>query len=407
MDRRNQIFACSLNTNSFNNQFTENDGKRLPPDSNFEHRNNLKQYLSNTTNTLDSNESPGTPPLSPNEDTITNCSFKNIESQQLKTQEISIENNKNISTIVPRKKSRFYLLEAPPEIRTLFGIKDDEEDFSSSNSLNIIMNRSRIESAEKAKIVKRRHGSRKNPYPMRSPSKTSGGITFKVKAFKDIMYFDPLQPCLTRPFDQTNPVSFESNNLFFSSNESSEPSTPKPYILNSTYSLKCNNKSKKQKEIRRKGNSLARVLADQGLLDMSLNPVGMTSVLIGDLQANRPAIPVVQLEISHLLKELSELQLDNSLLEIGNIDVSWKGHPLSIQNLPHFEELHQNEIPAASTFRLTPLQYLNAKHCLITASRRYRTRSLPFRKSDAQRLLRIDVNKASKLWEFFNQVGWI
>ncbi len=34
-------------------------------------------------------------------------------------------------------------------------------------------------------------------------------------------------------------------------------------------------------------------------------------------------------------------------------------------------------------------------------------KSLPFRKGDAQKLLGIDVNKSSKLWEFFTQVEWI
>ncbi|CAG8660662.1 64_t:CDS:1, partial [Racocetra persica] len=52
-------------------------------------------------------------------------------------------------------------------------------------------------------------------------------------------------------------------------------------------------------------------------------------------------------------------------------------------------------------------QYLTAKHTLVSAAQRYLQKSLPFRKSDAQKLLRIDVNKASKLWEFFQQVKWI
>ncbi|RHZ78687.1 hypothetical protein Glove_158g62 [Diversispora epigaea] len=60
----------------------------------------------------------------------------------------------------------------------------------------------------------------------------------------------------------------------------------------------------------------------------------------------------------------------------------------------------------ASTLRLTPVQYLTAKNTLVSAAQRYVQRSLPFRKSDAQKLLRIDVNKASKLWEFFQQSNY-
>ncbi|PKK78207.1 hypothetical protein RhiirC2_730290 [Rhizophagus irregularis] len=34
-------------------------------------------------------------------------------------------------------------------------------------------------------------------------------------------------------------------------------------------------------------------------------------------------------------------------------------------------------------------------------------KSLPFRKRNAQKLLRIDVNKVSKLWEWLVQTKWI
>ncbi|CAG8669596.1 25022_t:CDS:2 [Gigaspora margarita] len=81
--------------------------------------------------------------------------------------------------------------------------------------------------------------------------------------------------------------------------------------------------------------------------------------------------------------------------------------PLTISHLPHFNALHRKEVEVASTLRLTPVQYLTAKHTLVSAAQRYVQKSLPFRKSDAQKLLRIDVNKASKLWEFFQQVKWI
>lgn len=74
-----------------------------------------------------------------------------------------------------------------------------------------------------------------------------------------------------------------------------------------------------------------------------------------------------------------------------------------------FELLHPYEVHIASTLRLSPAQYLACKRTLILASRKYL--SVPngkqFKKSDAQKLCRIDVNKTSRLWEIFAKVGWL
>ncbi|GET61317.1 hypothetical protein GLOIN_2v1691621 [Rhizophagus irregularis DAOM 181602=DAOM 197198] len=40
-------------------------------------------------------------------------------------------------------------------------------------------------------------------------------------------------------------------------------------------------------------------------------------------------------------------------------------------------------------------------------ARSFLQQSLPFRKTDAQRHLPIDINKSSKLWDWFTQTGWI
>ncbi|CAB4402916.1 unnamed protein product [Rhizophagus irregularis] len=44
---------------------------------------------------------------------------------------------------------------------------------------------------------------------------------------------------------------------------------------------------------------------------------------------------------------------------------------------------------------------------LISTARSFLQQSLPFRKTDAQRHLPIDINKSSKLWDWFTQTGWI
>ncbi|KAG0052863.1 hypothetical protein BGZ90_006373 [Linnemannia elongata] len=89
--------------------------------------------------------------------------------------------------------------------------------------------------------------------------------------------------------------------------------------------------------------------------------------------------------------------------------IIWKGYPLNISGKIGFELLHPYEVHIASTLRLSPAQYLACKRTLILASRKYL--SVPngkqFKKSDAQKLCRIDVNKTSRLWEIFAKVGWL
>ncbi|CAG8747128.1 1304_t:CDS:2, partial [Acaulospora morrowiae] len=97
------------------------------------------------------------------------------------------------------------------------------------------------------------------------------------------------------------------------------------------------------------------------------------------------------------------LNLNTEALDEMAPEITWKGQPLSIAHLPHYDALHPTEAHVVSVLRLTPVQYLTGKYTLVSAAQRYVHRALPFKKSDAQKLLRIDVNKASKLWEFFRQ----
>ncbi|KAF9180908.1 hypothetical protein BGZ50_005848 [Haplosporangium sp. Z 11] len=89
--------------------------------------------------------------------------------------------------------------------------------------------------------------------------------------------------------------------------------------------------------------------------------------------------------------------------------VIWKGTPLSVKGRPGYEQLHPYEEYVASTLRLSPAQYLSCKQTLILASRQYHANpnGKQFRKSDAQKLCRIDVNKTSRLWEAFAKIGWL
>lgn len=82
------------------------------------------------------------------------------------------------------------------------------------------------------------------------------------------------------------------------------------------------------------------------------------------------------------------------------------GAPLSINRQPYFNQLHPAEVTMASVLRLTPIQYLRCKRTLILASRTLKMQQVPFTKSIAQKLCRVDVNKTSALWTAFRQLGW-
>jgi hypothetical protein len=252
------------------------------------------------------------------------------------------------------------------------------------------------------KIVSdKRNRSRKNPYPKKAPSKSSPGITLKVDVFTAFKE-DPA--ALLKSDDPPTNSSLSNSLLFaeFSSSESSPPSSPRP-LSKKQRKTKTKRSKNHISERKRKGNSLARVMADRGLLETTLNPV---TTVTGEIKPIRiPPPPPMQFD--ELVKSIDQLGLTTELLNKANPRINWKGQPLSISHLPHYSSLHPKEAIVASTLRLTPVQYLTAKNTLVSSARRYIQKSLPFRKSDAQKLLRIDVNKASKLWEFFMQVKWI
>ncbi|RIA92436.1 hypothetical protein C1645_765085 [Glomus cerebriforme] len=362
-------------------------------------------------------------------------------------------NSPSPSSSIPRNKYRMRICEAPPEILTLIKASEEEKNkssvssnkffnvttesttgelpavsdimgstndknsssfatsnqSSSHNKGRVIITPNNTTTAQTTnnnyKIISdkrnKRNRSRKNPYPKKAPSKSSPGITLKVDVFTPFKE-DPAS--LLKSDDPPTNSNPSSSYLLaeFSSSESTPPSSPRP---SSKRQRKTKTKRSKNhiSERKRKGNSLARVMADRGLLETTFNPVTTTT---GEIKPIRiPPPPPMQFD--ELVKSIDKLGLTTELLNKANPRINWKGQPLSILHLPHYNSLHPKEAIVASTLRLTPVQYLTAKNTLVSSARRYIQKSLPFRKSDAQKLLRIDVNKASKLWEFFMQVKWI
>ncbi|KTW29586.1 uncharacterized protein T551_02202 [Pneumocystis jirovecii RU7] len=85
----------------------------------------------------------------------------------------------------------------------------------------------------------------------------------------------------------------------------------------------------------------------------------------------------------------------------------WKGIPLDLSNDPHVGELHPAEVYLASQLRLPAMVYLDNKRRIFAEYHARKEAGLGFRRTDAQRCARIDVNKASRLWQAFERVGWL
>ncbi|KAG6995687.1 SWIRM domain-containing protein FUN19 [Physcia stellaris] len=69
--------------------------------------------------------------------------------------------------------------------------------------------------------------------------------------------------------------------------------------------------------------------------------------------------------------------------------------------------LHPSEVKVAETLRLSCAQYLCSKRRIFEARLNALRVGKHFRKTDAQKACKIDVNKASKLFAAFEKVGWL
>lgn len=89
------------------------------------------------------------------------------------------------------------------------------------------------------------------------------------------------------------------------------------------------------------------------------------------------------------------------------LKVEWKGSPMDLSNDPLRDLLHPAELNLAQTLRLPCDLYLDSKRRLFLEKMHRLKQGLAFRRTDAQKACRIDVNKASRLYAAFEKVGWL
>jgi len=87
--------------------------------------------------------------------------------------------------------------------------------------------------------------------------------------------------------------------------------------------------------------------------------------------------------------------------------IDWKGAPISLADDPHVHLLHPDEVSLAANLRLDCATYLTSKRRIFIRRLECYRIGKEFRKTDAQQACKIDVNKASKLWQAFEKVGWL
>lgn len=77
--------------------------------------------------------------------------------------------------------------------------------------------------------------------------------------------------------------------------------------------------------------------------------------------------------------------------------------PLDVIGLPGFEKLSVKEQELCSTVRLVPQTYLDLKDLLVTENKKFGYLKL----QTARKMLKIDVNKTRKLYDFLAREGYI
>lgn len=91
----------------------------------------------------------------------------------------------------------------------------------------------------------------------------------------------------------------------------------------------------------------------------------------------------------------------------NSLKVDWRGAPIDLEYDPHRHLLHPDELLLAANLRLDCATYLTSKRRIFKARIEALRIKKEFRKTDAQQACKIDVNKASKLWQAYEKVGWL
>lgn len=89
------------------------------------------------------------------------------------------------------------------------------------------------------------------------------------------------------------------------------------------------------------------------------------------------------------------------------LKVDWKGSSMDLSADPLKDKLHPAELLLAQILRLPCDLYLDSKRRFFIEKVHRLKQNMPFRRTDAQKACRIDVNKASRLYAAYEKIGWL
>ena len=128
--------------------------------------------------------------------------------------------------------------------------------------------------------------------------------------------------------------------------------------------------------------------------------------------SSSPSTPIMALQQQLIDESIPDYSPDvTTTLPPNNskcLKIEWKGQPMDLSNDPNLNKLtHPAEILLASILRLPVAVYLDSKRRLFYEKVSRLRQGKGFRRTDAQKACRIDVNKASRLFAAFEKVGWL
>lgn len=149
---------------------------------------------------------------------------------------------------------------------------------------------------------------------------------------------------------------------------------------------------------------------DDDRSDSSLGSIGKSFGNTNGSSVSRPTVTRSPAPMGiHLEEDLTEpalsqrQQLYEEILAARRQGSGRAGMPLDITSAPGASLLDESEFEVCSTLRLYPLQYFQSRDTLVG---NYHSRGF-YKKSAAQKMLHIDVNKTGKLYDYFVSKGWM
>lgn len=145
-------------------------------------------------------------------------------------------------------------------------------------------------------------------------------------------------------------------------------------------------------------------LDDDASDESSIGSPKNSSLILRPTVTRSPAPMGILLESDTIEPGISERRLlYESIINKRRNGPSRAGMPLDITSAPGSSLLDPGEFEVCSTLRLYPLQYFQSRDTLV---RNYHSRGF-YKKSAAQKMLHIDVNKTGKLYDYFVSRNWM